>query len=350
MSQNQQPADAAMPDIAKNTERQPVPSAHVDDLNLNLVREHIETAIKRRNYSGPTDPEAYLLEHGCLTRDADDSLVPTLAGIVCFARDPHHRVTVCGVDVAQFSSSNPNTSDLVLSRQIRGDLFTIIDKTIDLLWARTEHRTEMLGTERVEIHAYPMPVLRELTVNAVVHRDWSYAGSYIRIQMFPDRIEWISPGGFPGRAPNGVTLDTLLYAQVSRNPAIAQILYNAGKVESFGMGIDTVLSTLEEIKCPTPEVFDNRDIFLFRVWGQKIRNERSNPLLNLSARQRRIVTEITVRGLCTSAELQSALNENVRNIQRDLRELLERKIIVAEGATSNRRYRLNEIDQQALTL
>lgn len=339
-----------MSDITQNTERQPVPGSRFDDLNLNLVREHIETAIKRRGYNGPSDPEAYLIEHGCLIRDADGHHIPTLAGIVCFARDPHHHVSVCGVDVAQFSSSNPNTSDLVLSRQIRGDLFTIIDKTIDLLWARTEHRTDMIGTERVEIHAYPMAVLRELTVNAVVHRDWSYAGSYIRIQMFPDRIEWISPGGFPGRAPNGVTLDTLLYAQVSRNPAIAQVLYNAGKVESFGMGIDTVLSTLQEINCPTPEVFDNRDIFLFRVWGQKIRDERSNPLANLSPRQRRIVTEITVRGLCTSSELQSALNENVRNIQRDLKELQERNIIIAEGATSNRRYRLNEVDQQSLSI
>jgi len=339
-----------MSDITQNIERQPVPGAQFEDLNLNLVREHIETALKRRGYSGPTDPEDYLVEHGCLTSTTDGAPVPTLAGIVCFARDPHHRVSVCGIDVAQFSSSNPNTSDLVLSRQIRGDLFTIIDKTIDLLWARTEHRTEMLGTERVEIHAYPMAVLRELTVNAVVHRDWSYAGSYIRIQLFPDRIEWISPGGFPGRAPNGVTLDTLLYAQVSRNPAIAQVLYNAGKVESFGMGIDTVLSTLQEINCPVPEVFDNRDIFLFRVWGKKLRDERGNPLSSLSPRQRRIVTEITVRGLCTSAELQTALNENVRNIQRDLKELLERGIIIAEGATSNRRYRLNEVDQQALSL
>lgn len=331
-----------MSDITLNTERRPVPGSHLDDLNMNLVREHIDTAIKRRGYAGPTEPEDYLIEHGCLTRAADGARTPTLAGIVCFARDPHHRVSVCGIDVAQFSSASPNTADLVLSRQIRGDLITIIDKTIDLLWARTEHRTEMVGTERVEVHAYPLAVLRELTVNAVVHRDWSYAGSYIRIQMFPDRIEWISPGGFPGRAPHGVTLDTLLYAQVSRNPAIAQILYNAGKVESFGMGIDTVLSALQELSCPIPEVYDNQDIFLFKVWGKQIRAAHGNPLASLTSRQRRIVTELTLRGHCTSADLQAALNENVRTVQRDLKELLDRAIIIAEGATSNRRYRLNE--------
>jgi ATP-dependent DNA helicase RecG len=331
-----------MSDMSKMTERQPLPGAGLDDLNLNLVRDHIDTAIRRRAYSGPSDPVDYLVEHGCLVRVPDGTLQPTLAGIVCFGREPHHRVSVCGIDVAQFSGPRPNTADLVLSRQVRGDLITIIDKTVDLLWARTEHRTRILGTERVEQHAYPLAVLRELTVNAVVHRDWSYAGTYIRIQMFPDRIEWVSPGGFPGRAPQGVTLETLLFAQVSRNPAIAQILYHAGKVESFGMGIDTVLGAIEEIGAPTPEVFDNGDIFLFRVWGMPLRSEDANPLANLTPRQRRIMTELMVRGACTSAELQAALNENVRSVQRDLRDLLDRGLIAAEGATSNRLYTVND--------
>jgi ATP-dependent DNA helicase RecG len=240
------------------TERQPIPGALLSDINLNLVRDHIDTAIKRRGYNGPAEPEAYLLEHGGLLRDDDGRFIPTLAGIVMFGREPHHHVSACGIDIAQFSGPRPNTTDLVLSRQIRGDLMAIIDRAVDLLWARTEHRTYIVGTERVEDHAYPLVVLRELTVNAVVHRDWSYNGSYIRIQIFPDRIEWISPGGFPGHAPNGVSLETLLYAQVSRNPALAQILYHSGRVESFGMGIDTTLSALQELGCRTPEVFDSQ--------------------------------------------------------------------------------------------
>lgn len=330
-----------MPDLSRMTERQPVPGALLSDLNLNLVRDHIDTAIKRRGYDGPTEPEEYLLEHGCLLRGDDGTLIPTLAGIVSFGREPHRHVSVCGIDIAQFSGPRPNTTDLLLSRQIRGDLTSIIDRTVDLLWARTEHRTRIAGTERVEEHAYPLVVLRELTVNAVVHRDWSYAGTYIRIQMFPDRIEWISPGGFPGRVPSGISLETLLHAQVSRNPALAQILYHSGRVESFGMGIDTTLFALQELGCRTPEVFDNGDIFLFRVWGKQFGDDERALLTSLSPRQRRIVAELTARGRCTSAELQAALGENVRNIQRDLKELLGRGVITAEGATSNRTYRLN---------
>jgi len=329
-----------MPDLSQMTERLPLSDTLLSDVNLNLVREHIDTAIKRRGYDGPTEPEEYLIEHGCLMRNDQGALIPTLAGIVAFGREPHRYVSVCGIDIAQFSGPRPNTNDLVLSRQIRGDLMTIIDRAVDLLWARTEHRTHIVGTERVEEHAYPQVVLRELTVNAVVHRDWSYGGAYIRIQLFPDRIEWISPGGFPGRAPNGVSLETLLHAQVSRNPALAQILYHSGRVESFGMGIDTTLSALQELGCRTPEVYDNGDIFLFRVWGKQLTEIEVARPATLTSRQRRIVATLTARGSCSSAELQEALDENVRNIQRDLRELLAQGVIVAEGATSNRTYRL----------
>jgi ATP-dependent DNA helicase RecG len=329
-----------MSDLTRYIERQPVPGARLSDLNLNAVRAHIDDAVKRRGYLGPVDAEAYLIEHGCLARDEGGALAPSLAGIVAFAREPHHWVSVCGIDVAEFSGTRPSTNDLVFSRQIRGDLFSIIDRTVDLLWARTEHRTRIEGTERIEEHAYPLEVLRELTVNAVVHRDWSYAGSYIRIQIFPDRIEWISPGGFPGRAPNGVSLETLLHAQVSRNPALAQILYDSGRVESFGMGIDTTLAALQEQGSRMPEVYDNGDIFLFRVWGTQLNGVSVAQPTNLTPRQRRIVAELTARGSCSSAELQEALDENVRNIQRDLRELMGRGVIIAEGATSNRVYRL----------
>src|SRR6476620_2835631 len=69
----------SMPDLSQMTDRYSVPSALLSDINLNLVREHIDTAIKRRGYDGPTEPEEYLIEHGCLLRDDDGALTPTLA-------------------------------------------------------------------------------------------------------------------------------------------------------------------------------------------------------------------------------------------------------------------------------
>ena len=101
-----------MPDLSRMTERQPILGAHLADLNLNLVRDHIDTAVKRRGYDGPTEPEEYLIEHGCLLLGEAGALIPTLAGIVSFGREPHRHVSVCGIDVAQFSGSRPRTNRL----------------------------------------------------------------------------------------------------------------------------------------------------------------------------------------------------------------------------------------------
>lgn len=106
---------------------------------------------------------------------------------------------------------------------------------------------------RIEEHAYPDVVLRELTVNALCHRDWSQDGSRVRIQMLPNCIEWISPGSLPP----GVTLQNLRTAQVSRNRALAQMLFHAGYVEEFGIGIDTVFDTLRDAKHDPPWLQDD---------------------------------------------------------------------------------------------
>lgn len=317
------------------TERQAVPGATLADLNLNQVRDHIESAVRRRGYIGDTEPEVYLRTHGCLV-DVD---APTLAGIVMFGREPSRFVPICGINIAQFSGSIVATSDLVFSRQIRGDLATIIDRTIDLLWARTEHRTRIDGSERIEDHAYPNVVLRELTVNAIIHRDWSYDGTHVRVQIFNDRIEWISPGGFPGRTEGKLTLDMLVHAQVNRNPMMAQLLYQAGRVESFGMGIDSVLNALHQNGGREPEVFENRDIFLFRVFGKQLRASDIAVVIELTARQQRILAQIIARKVCSPVELYEALNENERSIRRDIQRLLDLGLIIAEGATSRRTYR-----------
>jgi predicted HTH transcriptional regulator len=83
------------------TERQSVPSALLSDININLVREHIDTAIKRRGYDSPTEPEEYLIEHGYLLH-TDERLLPTLAGILALGREPHRHASVCGIDITHF--------------------------------------------------------------------------------------------------------------------------------------------------------------------------------------------------------------------------------------------------------
>ena len=66
-------------------------------------------------------------------------------------------------------------------------------------------------------HIYHLCAWLEGLVNAVTHRDYSISGDYIRVTMFDDRIEFLSPGKLPGI----VTVENIQNTRFSRNPLIA---------------------------------------------------------------------------------------------------------------------------------
>jgi predicted HTH transcriptional regulator len=326
-----------------STELQPVLGATLDDLHENLVREHITTAVRRRAYAQSTEPQAYLLRHKCVT-EVDTQFVPTVLGMLAFGRDSNSWLPHAGIDVVQFDSPQPNSTKMMFSRQVRGDIVSLIDQTAELLWARTEHRIMLRGTRREERDAYPLVVLRELTANAVLHRDWALTGSRIRIQVFPDRIEWISPGGFPGSRKK-VSFESLLHEHELRNHYLAQILYLSERLEAFGLGYDSVAEAMRDAP-RTPVVTSTNDWFSICVWGKDLKEGMRPPARSeLTPRQQKILDLLSTGSSQSVQDLASAIDETPRTIQRDLRGLLDQGLIAAEGNTRTRRYRLSLLDE-----
>jgi predicted HTH transcriptional regulator len=317
-------------------ERRPVYGARLDDIDLDLVRRHIRTAIEKRGFDGPTEPIEYLTRYHCLAREGDE-LVPTVVGILTFTPEPDRWLDTAGIDIAQFSGAQTHSTALLFSRQVRGPIVEMITRALDLLWTRSEHRYHLRGSERIEEHAYNQTVIRELTVNALCHRSWDLAGSMARIEMHPDCMRWITPGGLPA----GVTVENIRVAQVSRNPALAQILYHAGLVEKFGMGIDTVLDILSTWGCDPPTYRDDTNFFTFQVWARPLDSLTRQPdILELTPRQERILEEIGRRRVSSSTEIADSIGEARRNIQRDLQALVKAGLLHVDGPTSRSRYRL----------
>ena len=188
-------------------------------------------------YTGSHDPQAYLLRCGGVVKDGA-LLHPTIASVLAFTPEPERWLTASGIDIAIYRSNQIQPTNTQI-RQVRGTVFTIIDDTFAILKEEcTIGRLE--GARMVSELDIPEIVLRELTTNAVVHRDLNVFGSQVRIHVYPSYIEWVSPGGLPAN----VTIETLLTAQFSRNPSLAQFLFHKGYIEKFGMGLDVVLDTL----------------------------------------------------------------------------------------------------------
>ena len=115
----------------------------------------------------------------------------------------------------------------------------------------------MLGLHRREVPRLPEVVLREALANAVAHRSYEMIGASVRVEMRPDRVEVVSPGGLP--AP--VTLDNIRVQNAARNPAVIDSLRRFGLAEDAGRGVDIMEDTMKQNLLTPPEFKDGSHWF-----------------------------------------------------------------------------------------
>ncbi len=109
-----------------------------------------------------------------------------------------------------------------------------------------------LSARRSVVDIYPKDAVRELLVNAVVHKDYRVQEP-ITVAVYPDHMEIASIGGLP----TGWTPDDLLrmHTSVRRNNVLATVFHDAGFMEGLGRGIGKVIAACESNGNPLPEFF-----------------------------------------------------------------------------------------------
>lgn len=100
----------------------------------------------------------------------------------------------------------------------------------------------------VTVPEYPEFAWLEGIVNAVVHRDYSVTGDCIKIFMYDDRLEIFSPG----KLPNMVTIENLMYTRFSRNPRIARLMSDLGYVKELNEGVKRIYEEMEDFFLEEP--------------------------------------------------------------------------------------------------
>ncbi|MBK7782557.1 MAG: putative DNA binding domain-containing protein [Ardenticatenia bacterium] len=111
------------------------------------------------------------------------------------------------------------------------------------------------GLYRRQVPAYDEKVVRELLVNALVHRPYTQRGD-IFLNLHPERLEVVNPG----RLPLGVTPTNILHASRRRNEGLARVFHDLGLMEREGSGFDLMYDRLlsQGRPAPLPEEGDDR--------------------------------------------------------------------------------------------
>ena len=130
----------------------------------------------------------------------------------------------------------------------------VYEKAIDVF--RDYYQYEVIqGADRKMIEKIPEAAFREAIANTLIHRVWDVK-SHVRVSMFDDRIEVVSPGGLPA----GITAEEYLSGKLSvlRNRNLANVFYRLGFVEIFGTGIARIKQLYaESLTKPDFEVSEN---------------------------------------------------------------------------------------------
>lgn len=162
-----------------------------------------------------------------------------LNGAVLFLDDYNERKTE--VQCSVFSGFNKGSERIVTINKFNGNITSTIEYMMDFAKQRMNHSMIKLNDERINIDSYPTRALFEGVINAVAHRDYYLDGTQIQMDIFKDRLEISSPGGFYRGEKLGKTYDLSGVISKRRNELITGVLVACNVMEAAGTGFDKIM-------------------------------------------------------------------------------------------------------------
>jgi ATP-dependent DNA helicase RecG len=256
---------------------QPVPGATLADLDQRRLRQYFEDILEQR-ISEQDDELCRLLETVDLMTQPNGMSIPTVAGMLLFGKDVKRFLPQAGIRAVAYPGKEKDYA-VIDDEILRGPMLPLLEKNREGLVERglveqaEDFTRRNIGVKayldlgrRMEKRDYPLDVVREIIVNALVHRDYTIAGTDIMLAIYSDRLEITSPG----RLPNTVTIEGIKRGQrYARNQILVYIMRDYGYVEYRGMGITSkVIPGMLKHNGTEPDLIEDEYSFTVRLWRE----------------------------------------------------------------------------------
>ena len=229
-----------------------------------------------------------------------------------------------GIDMVKFGESISIIQKRVTFENI--SILDVYEKAIAVF--RDYYEYEVIQeADRKKVEKIPEAAFREAIANSLIHRVWDVE-SQIRVLMFDDRIEVVSPGGLP----SGITVNEYLAGKLSalRNRNLANVFYRLGFVEIFGTGIIRIKQLYEEsLAKPEFEVSENAIKVVLPIFENNF---------NLSEDEKAIYKVLSKTMLKSISEIAPYVPFGKSKTTQLLKSMGQKGVVVVEGKGRSTKY------------
>ena len=238
------------------------------------------------------------------------------AAIVLFGKDPGRFYPNTFVKIGKFEDDD---FTIRFQEVEDGNIIQVLDKVLRTLdYKFLIKNISFVGMNRVETLEYPVPALREMLLNALIHRN--YMGAPTQLRVYDNKLFLWNHGTLP----DGITLDKLtkLHSSFPRNPVLAEACFLGGYIDSWGSGIMKILDSCKAARLPIPAMEEDGGGFRVTLFKDRFSEEELQKL-DLNERQIKAVLYVKEKGKITNAEYQEINSVSRRTATRDITELVE---------------------------
>ena len=241
-------------------------------------------------------------------------------------------------------------SMIIDDRMLRLSLFDAVEETRKYLISQMKVAFEITGitTQRNEILEYPIPAIRELILNCLIHRDY-LSPIDVQIKVFDNYITFYNPGKLYGDL-TVEDLKTNTYQAAARNKLIAEAFYLTGDIEKYGSGFRRIRNEIKHYPTMKLECAEIANGFLStvsyikqRTTTKKITTSSENGELNgkLNGELKILLQIIKNNPGIQAKEVPEKLNHRpLKTVQKQIQKLVNERFVKRIGSKKTGGYQV----------
>jgi len=295
--------------------------ASIEDIDQKSVDLFLEAAEKSGRM--PDVKGLSLIELLEKLRVADGSKLKR-AALILFGKDPGRFYPNLTVKIGRFGKAD---DDLKFQETEEGNLIQLLQEVPKQLGHKFLIKNiSFEGLLRIEKGEYPEAALREMLLNALVHRN--YMGAMIQIRIYDNKLSIWNEGTLPA----GITFADLRgnHPSKPRNPIIADVCFKGGYIDAWGRGTLKIITACREAELPEPEMKGEFGGVMITLFKDRYTEEQLRKM-GLNERQVKAVLYVVENGKITNKEYQEKFGVARNTASDDLRELVKLQVLKSSG-------------------